>query len=149
MHKQNIITLSLIITGLTINPAVANSHEQIRVNNKQRHAMTPSISNRIASLLHHRGVDEQIAYEIAGNVVKDEGEVFLSMKIQMLEQKNIVTQEDVLEYLSTAALYREKIDFKQYDNLVGMVRKIKKEILDQDTLKELSAIAKMNKQLFV
>jgi len=111
--------------------------------------MTHSVSNRIASLLHHRGIDEQIASEIAGNVVKDEDEVFLSLMIQTLEQKNIVTQEDVVEYLSTAALYREKIDFKQYDNLVGMVRKIKKEILDQDTLKELSAIDKMNKQLFV
>ncbi|MEA2047164.1 MAG: hypothetical protein U9O64_01805 [Campylobacterota bacterium] len=148
MHKQNIITLSLIISGLAINPVVADSDEIIRVN-KERQNITRSVSNSISSILYDRGIDKEKANEMAQEIVNKADEVFLSLMIQMLEQKNIVTHGEVLEYLSTAALYREKIDFKQYDNLVGMVRKIKKEVLNQNTLKELSSIAKMNKQLFV
>jgi len=55
----------------------------------------------------------------------------------------------VLEYLSMAALHRQSMDFKKYDDLVGMVSKIKKSALDENTLKQLSYLAKVTKQLFV
>jgi len=81
--------------------------------------------------------------------VDEEDEMFLAMLLQTLDAKNIVSREEILEYLSTVALHKQNIDFKKYDNLVGMVSKIKQTSLDDNTLKQLGYIAKINKQLFV
>ena len=50
----------------------------------------------------------------------------------------------MLAYLGNAALHREKIDLKKYDDLVGMVAQIQKRALDKQTLATLGAIAKVN-----
>ena len=73
----------------------------------------------------------------------------LARIIQDLDRENIVSRKEVLEYLSTKALYKQNLDFHSYDHLVGMVSKIKQKSLDSKTLKQLHTIAKSNKQLFV
>ena len=146
MNKQNFITLTLIISGLALSPVIADS-EFNRITHSQNinHSVTASIS----SILYNRGIDEDVADELSTNFVNEEDELFLSMMIQALDDKNIVSREEVLEYLSTAALHKQNIDFKKYDNLIGMVSKIKQQALDTHTLNLLSYIAKINKQLFV
>ena len=146
MNKQNFITLTLIISGLALNPVMADA-EFNRISQSQNinHSITASIS----SILYNRGIDEDVADELSSNFVNEEDELLLAMMIQALDDKNIVSREEVLEYLSTAALHKQNIDFKKYDDLIGMVSKIKKEALDANTLKQLSHIAKINKQLFV
>ena len=146
MNKQNFITLTLIISGLALHPVMADT-EYHRVSHSKN--INHSVVASISSILYNRGIDEDIADEMASTIVNEEDELFLAMMIQMLDERNIVSHKDVLEYLSTAALHKQNIDFKKYDSLIGMVTKIKQEALDTDTLKELSYIAKINKQLFV
>ena len=146
MNKQNFITFTLIISGLALNPVMADA-EFNRISQSQNinHSITASIS----SILYNRGIDEDVADELSSNFVNEEDELLLAMMIQALDDKNIVSREEVLEYLSTAALHKQYIDFKKYDNLIGMVSKIKQQALDTHTLNLLSYIAKINKQLFV
>jgi len=146
MHKQNFLTLTLIISGLALNPVLADS-EFNRVSHSQN--VNHSVASGISSILHNRGLDEDVADELATNLVNEEDEIFLAMLLQTLEVKNIASREEVLEYLSTAALHKQKLDFKKYDTLVGLVSKVKQKALDVDTLTELSHIAKINKLLFV
>jgi len=55
-----------------------------------------------------------------------EEEVLLALMIQNLEDVcNIVSQEEVLEYLSTATLFRQNVHFDSYDYLITMVSNIK------------------------
>ena len=146
MNKQNFITLTLIISGLALHPVMADT-EFNRISQSQN--INHSVAASISSILYNRGIDEDVADEMSLNLVNEEDELFLTMMIQMLDERNIVSREEVLEYLSTAALHKQTIDFKKYDNLIGMVSKIKQKSLDANTLKELSYIAKINKQLFV
>ena len=146
MNKQNFLTLTLIISGLALNPVMADAVVNT-VSSTQ--TINHSISSGISSVLYNRGLEEEAADELAANLVEEEDEMFLSMLLQTLDAKNIVSHDEVLEYLSTAALHRQTIDFKKYDNLVGMVYKIKKCTLDKNTLKELSYLSKVHKQLFV
>jgi len=146
MNKQNFITLTLIISGLALNPVMADA-ELNRVSHSQN--INHSVASSISSILYNRGLDEDVADELSSSLVNEEDELFLSMMIQTLDEKNIVSREEVLEYLSTAALHKQNIDFKKYDNLTGMVSMIKQQALDTKTLKQLSYIAKINKQLFV
>ena len=141
MNKQNFITLTLIISGLALNPVMADA-EYNRISHSQN--INHSVVNSISSILYNRGIDEDAADEIATNFVNEEDELFLAMLIHALDDKNIVSREEVLEYLSTAALHKQNIDFKKYDNLIGMVTKIKKQALEKDTLAQLSVIAKQN-----
>ena len=146
MKNQNFLTLTLIISGLALNPVMADA-----VANTVSHSqnINHSVTSSISTLLHNRGLDEDVADELAANLVDEEDEMFLAMLVQTLDAKNIASREDVLEYLSTVALHKQNIDFKKYDNLVGMVSKIKQKSLDTNTLNQLTYIAKINKQLFV
>jgi hypothetical protein len=146
MNKQNLLTLTLIISGLALNPVMADAVANTVASTQ---TINHSVSTSIYTVLYNRGLEEKTANELASTMVDEEDEMFLAMLLQTLDAKNIASREEVLEYLSTAALHKRSIDFKKYDNLVGMVSKIKKRALDENTLKQLSYLAKVNKQLFV
>ena len=146
MHKQNLLTLTLIISGLALNPVMADAVVNSVASTQ---TINHSLSSTISSILYSRGLEEKTAEELAMGVIDEEDEMFLSLLLQTLDEKNIVSRQEVLEYLSTEALHRRKVDFKSYDTLVGMVSKIKKSVLDENTRKQLTYLAKVNKQLFV
>jgi hypothetical protein len=146
MNKQNFITLTLIISGLSLSPVMADA-VLTTVSHSQN--INHSVSSSISSLLYSRGLDKDTADEISENLVSEEDEALLAILIHELDRENIVSRQEVLEYLSTKALHKENLDFHSYDHLVGMVSKIKQESLDSNTLQQLHRIAKNNKQLFV
>jgi len=150
MNKQNFITLTLIISGLAFNPAVAEVRADMESAPTQTQTQNrTSVVSGISTVLYNKGLDEDVAEELAENLVEGEDKMYLSLLHQTLDAKNIVSHDDMLAYLANAALHRKKIDLKKYDDLVGMVSKIKQTSLDAHTLKQLSYIAKVNKQLFV
>ena len=146
MNKQNLLTLTLIISGLALNPVMADAVTSTVASTQ---TINHSIASSISTVLYNRGLEEETAEELASGVVDEEDEMFLSLLLQTLDEKNIVSRQEVLEYLSTEALHKRKVDFKSYDALVGMVAKIKKCALDKNTRNQLSYLAKINKQLFV
>lgn len=146
MNKHNILTITLIISGLALNQVSANPIQNSFVPSE---ITQQSISINIASHLCSRGIDKDVAEEMASNLLNEEDEILLAMFIQNLEVLNIVKVEEVLEFLSSAALHKQKIDFHSYDNMLGMVTKIKQASLDESTKRQLSQLVKINKQLFV
>ena len=146
MNKQNFITLTLIISGLALNPVMADAVLTTVTHSK---SINHSVSSSISSLLYNRGLDKDAADEMSENLVSEEDEILLAMLMQKLDRQNIVSRKEVLEYLSTKALHKQNLDFHSYDHLVGMVSKIKQRSLDSKTLKQLQIIATSNKQLFV
>ena len=146
MNKPKILILTLIISGLALNPVMVDGVVNSTISTQN---INHSITSSISSILYNRGLEEEAAEALAQGVVDEEDEMFLSMLLQTLDSKKIVSRQEVLEYLSTEALHRRSINFKSYDNLVGMVSKIKKSTLDENTRNQLSYLAKINKQLFV
>ena len=149
MNKQNLLTLTLILSGLVLTPAFAEVRVEMESVLTQTQKINHSVSSGISTVLYNRGLEEDAAEELASAMVEEEDEMFLSLLLQTLDAKNIVSHDEVLEYLSRAALHRQKIDLKKYDNLVGMVAKIKQKALDKNTLEKLSYLSKINTQLFV
>jgi len=152
MNKQNFITFTLIISGLALSPVVAENIEH-RADMESAPTQTQnqnpsSVTSGISAVLYNRGLEEEIADEFAAAMVDEKDEMYLSLLLRTLDAQNIVSREDVLEYLSTAALHRQTLDLKKYDVLVGMMTKIKQKSLDAQTLKQLSYLAKVNKALF-
>ena len=144
MNKQNFITLTLIISGLAFNPAVAeevnfNRADMESAPTTQQHNRTSVVSG-ISTVLYNKGLDEDVAEELAENL----DEMYLSLLLHALDARNIVSHDEVLAYLGNAALHRQTVDLKTYDELVGMVSKIQKKSLDANTLKQLGYIAKLS-----
>lgn len=145
MHKQNFITVTLVITGLALNPAMGETAERRAGYSQVNH---PSVVSSIAKVLHNRGLEEDAANAIASEFVSEEDAALLEMMICLLENHDIVTREEVLAYLSKVALHKQKLDFKSYDQLIGMVEKIKQKPTEENTRKKLSELTKITRQLF-
>ena len=141
MDKRNFISVTLLVSALAFNPLVA---QQLNINVSSQIKLN-TVSSSIASILHKRGLDEDAAQEISNNLVDEEDELFFAFMIEnLVNECNSVSKDEILEYLSTAALYRQNVHFDSYAQLVNMVSKIKQKPLDEKTLKQLSAIAKRN-----
>jgi len=140
MDKRNFVSVTLLVSALAFNPLVA---QQLHTNVSSQ-IQRSTVSSSIASILHKRGLDEDAAGEISNNLVDEEDELFDLMINNLVNECSSLSKEEVLEYLSTAALYRQNVHFDSYAQLVNMVSKIKQKPLNEKTLKQLSVIAKKN-----
>jgi len=145
MDKRNLISVTLLVSALAFNPLVAN---ELNTNTSSQRQIN-SISSSIAHILHKRGIDEDMAKEISKNLIDEEDELFAAMIDNLVNEYSSLTKEEVHEYLSTAALYRQRVDFDSYSHLINMVSKIKGKALNEQSLKQLSRVAKLNKETYI
>ncbi len=145
MDKRNLISVTLLVSALAFNPLVAN---ELNTNTSSQRQIN-SISSSIAHILHKRGIDEDKAKEISKNLIDEEDELFAAMIDNLVNEYSSLTKEEVHEYLSTAALYRQRVDFDSYSHLISMVSKIKGKALNEQSLKQLSRVAKLNKETYI
>jgi hypothetical protein len=145
MDKRNIISVTLLVSALAFNPLVAT---ELTTNTSSQRQIN-SVSSSIAHILHKRGIDEDMAKEISENLLNEEDELFTAMIDNLLNEYSTLSKEEVLEYLSTAALYRQRVDFDSYSHLISMVSKIKGKALNEQSLKQLSRVAKLNKEMCI
>lgn len=141
MNKHHFISITLIISGLALNPLIANTTVN-RVSQTQ--TTNHTISASIASILYKRGIDQEAAEELSNDLLEVD-EALLAMMLQNLQDESVmVSHEEILEYLSTAALHRQNVRFDSYDHLIAMISKIKQTSLDTKTLQHLRDVAKKN-----
>jgi len=142
MNRHNFIGVTILVSVLALNPLLAvefQNNIQTRLNPAKK------LSNSMASILHKRGLDENAAEEIAAALVGDDEEHLL---VQMVENlASVLPHDEIMEHLSTMALYRKEIQLDSYDYLVSMASKIRKSALNKRMLNHLHAIAKLNSQL--
>lgn len=147
MHKHNILTITLIISGLALNPVMGENTDLRKIAySKVNHTF---IVTGISNILQDRGVEAKAAESMASALVDEKDGMLLTAIAYSLEHHKIVTKDEILAYLSQAALHKRKLDFNSYDQLIGMVEKIKQKPIDDHTRKKLRELANVNQQLFV
>ena len=75
MNKQNLLTLTLIISGLALNPVMAESVVE-RISHNQ--TSSQSISNGMSTVLYNRGLEEDAADEMVENFLDGTDDGFTS-----------------------------------------------------------------------
>jgi len=144
MSKENILSITLFVSVLVLNPAIAETLKPTtNIQTQQETRVSASISN----ILHKRGLDEDVAEEISQNFMIDDEKLFTQMLENLLNGCKSMNKDEVLTYLSNEALFRKSVDLKSYDHLVALVSSIQKKALDKTTLQELQSVAKQNRQL--
>ncbi|MGB5507241.1 MAG: hypothetical protein WBM70_11225 [Sulfurovum sp.] len=139
MDKRNLISVTLLVTALAFNPLFAEHTLKTNLYVKENR-----VTSKISSILHKRGLDEDAAKELSENLVNEDEELFVLMIDNLLHGCNDLNKDEILEYLSTAALHRQNVELDSYAQLVSMVSKIKQKLLDEKTLEQLSIVAKSN-----
>jgi len=138
MQRRDILYSALIATALALTPFTPTP-----VSLSAKHQAT-SLSMSIATILHKRGLDDDAAREISENYFSD-NEDFFTFMIKNLENGcSIISEDELMNYLSSMALQRKMVELDSYKSLVGMVHKIKNRALSKETLKELEQIATKN-----
>ena len=107
MDKRNFISVTLLVSALAFNPLIATELNTTTTSQRQINSVTSSMTH----ILHKRGIDEDMAEEISKNLVNEDDELFTAMINNLVNGYSSLSKEEVLEYLSTAALYRQRVDF--------------------------------------
>ena len=145
MSKQNFITVTLLVSALAFNPLTA-TELNTKVTSSQR--QINSISTSIATVLHHRGLDEDAAYELSKDLTGND-DMFEVMLSNLLNHYPNIEHDEIVEYLSTSALYRQSVDLASYDHLVNLVSKVHNHVLTGHELNRLQTVSKLNQLVTV
>jgi len=134
--SNNLIGSTLLASALTLGSLTTSlvGSQQPKLN---------TVSSSIASILYKRGLDEDVAQNISNNFIDDE-ELFATRINNLEEGCSILSKNEILDYLSKAALHREIVQLNSYQYLVGMVYEIKQKALNKEVLAELNNIALLN-----
>ena len=145
MNKQNIIRITLFISVLVFNPAIADT---LRIATNTQTNLNINITEEIASTLYKRGLEQKVAKERAEELVKGDAELFAMMLNNLLYGCDDIAREEIVKYLSKAALHKQIVTLNSYDQLIDIYSKIKKSTPDEEVREKLSVIAKRNTLMF-
>lgn len=138
MKNIQILTITLLAGALTLG-AVTLPSPQERVQTKVK-----SISSTIAGILHRRGLEEDSSQAIANNFLDNNEELFSFMLENLKQGTTALHEDEILDYISTQALFRKSVELDSYAYLVKMTQGIKQKPLGKETLQELEKIAFKN-----
>lgn len=143
MENRNLLRVTLLVSALAFNPLSAT---EVNIANVSSQRQFSSIANTIASILHKRGLDEDVSHAFSQDLVENEA-LFTAMLSNFLNHYPDISQEEVFEHLSTAALHRQNIQFDSYDHLVNMASKIQGKVLNEKALDQLRSISRLNQMI--
>ena len=142
MSKEQILRITLFVSVLAFNPAIAERlNPQITTQTQQQ----TSLSGSIAKLLHKRGLDEETAQERSQAFVGEEEEALNEMIEQLLQASPETSREEILTYMSQEALWGKSLSMGEYDNLIGMMTKIMGKTPNSNLRRQLKEISKQIK----
>ena len=141
MNKQNFIRITLFISVLVFNPAIADT---LRIAANIQTNLNINITEEIASTLYKRGLEQKVANERVEELIKGDAELFAMMLNNLLYGCDDIAKEEIVKYLSKAALHKQIVTLNSYDQLIDIYSKIKKSTPDEEVREKLSVIAKRN-----
>ncbi len=141
MNKQNIIRITLFVSILVFNPVVANTRS---IATDIRIPLNTTITEDIVSTLYKNGLEQKVAKERVEELVNDNAELFALMLNNLLYGCNEISKEEIVKYLSKAALHKQTVTLNSYDQLINIYSKIKKQTPNKEVRERLSAVANSN-----
>jgi hypothetical protein len=138
MKNKDILYSVLIATALAINPLMAKS---INLSSQNQ---TTSLSINVAKILQNRGLDDDAARVISEEFFADDEDLFHLMLKNLEHGCSVLSEDEILDYVSSIALQRKQLKLDSYSSLVNMLHSIKKIPPSKETLLELENIAMKN-----
>ena len=107
-------------------------------------AKVNTVTSSIASILYKRGIEEESAYKISDDFIDMDEDLFALMIFNLESGCGVLSESEILNYLSSSALRKQKVELTSYSFLIGMAYAIKSKTLSSKTQSELKKIAQKN-----
>ncbi len=145
MNRQNILRITLFISVLAFNPAVAQTLNQRTLSLLETQEQK-TLGSDIADTLVQRGLEKEAAQSLSQKFISMHAGSLEKM-VQNIVGSGMVSHSEVIAYLSDAALFRREADFSSYDALVHMMTHIGNSTPSKETLSALRTVAVENSSL--
>ncbi|ABB45060.1 hypothetical protein Suden_1786 [Sulfurimonas denitrificans DSM 1251] len=137
----------LIITVFLSNVVFATLTPLPPTQSSLKNSTINSLSNMATLNLYNRGLDKAVAKKkISDSLRGDENSNDLMMQ-NILNQLDVLSREDLVKFVSDAALHSRDVDLSSYGTLLCMVQKNSKTTLDKTVLEKLQKIALENQNI--
>lgn len=138
MKNIQILTVTLLASALTLGAVTLPSAES------KTQAKVKSISSTIASILHKRGLEEEASRSIAESFFQNNEELIAFMLENLKQGTTALSEDEILAYISTQALFRKSVELDSYSYLLSMTQQIRQRAPSKETMQELEKIAFQN-----
>lgn len=106
-----------------------------------------SFSNMATQNLYNRGLEKKVAQKkISDSLKGDEASNDLMMQ-NIINQLSLLKREDIITFVSNAALHNRDIDFSSYETLLQMIQENGKIPLEKTVLEKLQKITQQNQNI--
>jgi hypothetical protein len=145
MNKQHILRITLLVSVLAFNPAVAqvlygSGFEQSR---QQQHS---SLNKALAHSLEEKGLEAEAAEKIATSFMdRQDGSIDL-MAHNLLQVCPQISQAQIVAYLNNEALHRRSVALYDYGQLQHLFVNVTGTMPDKKQKERLAQIAKINQK---
>lgn len=138
MKNIQILTVTLLASALTLGAVTLPTAES------KTQAKVKSISSTIASILHKRGLEEEASRSIAESFFQNNEELIAFMLENLKQGTTALSEDEILVYISTQALFRKNVELDSYSYLLSMTQQIRQRAPSKETMQELEKIAFQN-----
>ncbi len=146
MNRQNMLRITLFISVLAFNPAVAQTLNQRTLSAIETQEQK-TLGSDISKMLMEKGLEKEAAEKLSQNFMEIHSESLEKM-VDNIVVSGIASHEEVVAYLGEEALFRRDTDLSRYDVLVHMLTRLhKREKLGKETLAALQKVAFKNRLL--
>jgi len=147
MSKQNVLRITLFVSVLAFNPAIAQigqrTDTETRLTESQK---KQTITDDIAMCLEAKGLEADAAERISRLFVSENGAKMEKMVTNITENTHL-TKEAILSYLGNEALFGKSVSLDRYDTLVSMANRINGATPDPQIRTQLKITAEKNSEL--
>ena len=138
MNKQYILRVTLFVSVLVMNPAVAQVNLRTAQVTQQKEAQC-DLQMEVAAALEAKGLERDVAEQIVKEHLKG---AEIAQMVEAIATHTSLSKASIVAYLGEKALFRKSVDLTSYDALLSMVGSITNHTPDVSTRAKLKQLSK-------
>lgn len=120
--KREILIFTVLITNIAFASTLPREVREVREIDANKNNIC-TLVNASSMDLHKRGLDENIAKQKVLKALGGDKHINSIMAQNIVNNLNKITNTDIVEHISTKALYGMAVDLSSYDEIIGIVQK--------------------------
>jgi len=108
---------------------------------------TNRISDRVSETLYTRGIEQKIAEKKVNDILENDAQTTDLMAQNIIKSIKSVKENNIIAFISQAALQGKKVDLSSYSTLIALVQKSSRTLIDTDLVQKIEKLSHENELL--
>jgi hypothetical protein len=141
--SNKIFIITVFISNIAFGAILPIATIQKTITTKDTNRILKRVSNNLSS----RGIERQIADKKVNDILSDNAFTTDMMAKNIIKNIVNVKENDIIAFLSQAALQGKKVDLSSYSTLIALVQQSSKTLVDADLVKKIEKLSNENERL--